>query len=190
MSPFEKRMLKKLDIKDLKKDSKIKLATIQKINRKDNTAVITNYKLKNKYIDLNILGYHFETGNLSIIKRHNESVPIELDRLKLFTKLEKDRNDNIVSFKEAKLVPRKNRSLRVDRATKMKFPIKRLSYEAVENLRKKKHETKKLTPLDTQYDIAVQSTYKGENFEALTQDFIKRIYSKIHIEKRLILKDK
>ena len=144
MSPFEKRMLKKLDIKDLKKDSKIKLATIQKINRKDNTAVITNYKLKNKYIDLNILGYHFETGNLSIIKRHNESVPIELDRLKLFTKLEKDRNDNIVSFKEAKLVPRKNRSLRVDRATKMKFPIKRLSYEAVENLRKKKHETAKV----------------------------------------------
>ena len=171
LSHFEKRLQKKFNCTD----TKIKLATINKIQRKKNLAFVSNHQTKNKYIDLNILGYHFENGNLSIIKHHKESVPISLDRLKLFNKVEKDRNKNIISIEHVRLLNKRNQSDRVDAVTRKKFPVKCLTFEDVEKLRQKKQETKKPTPLDTDYNTAVSSTYKGEDFEEVTKDFLRRI---------------
>jgi len=186
LSHFEKRILKKYNMTD----TKIKLTTINKIQRKKNLALVSNYKQQNKFIDLNILGYHFENGNLSIIKHHKKTVPIELDRLKLFNKVEKDKNKNIVKFFPAKLAPTTNKSNRVDINTQKRFPVKLPTSEEVNIIKQKKHESKKPSVLDTDYDTAVKSTYKGEDFEAISQNFLKRIFTKVSTERKLILKDK
>jgi len=185
LSHFERRILKKYNVKD----TRIKLATINKIQRKKGLAYISNNKTKNKYIDLNILGYHFENGNLSMIKHHKESVPVELNRLTLYNKVEKDRNKKIISIKPAKLIKGRDNSFRVDAVTKKVFPVKLPTFEEVEKLRQKKHETKKPSALDTDYNTAIKSTYNGEDFEDVTKNFLKRIFLKVSTERKLILKD-
>ena len=186
LSHFEKRILKKYE----NKDTKIKLATINKINRKKNLAWVSNNKTKNKFIDLNVLGYHFENGTLDIIRHHKESVPIELNRLQLYTKVEKNKKKEVLSIKPAKLIKRKDNSIRIDTKTKKLFPVKLPTYEEVEKLRQKKHENKKPSPMDTDYTTAVKSTYKGEDFEEVTKNFLRRIFTKVSTERKLILKDK
>lgn len=186
LSHFEKRILKKYD----NKDSKIKLATINKINRKKNLAWVSNNKTKNKFIDLNVLGYHFENGTLDIIRHHKESVPIELNRLQLYTKVEKNKKKEVLSIKPAKLIKRSDNSIRVDSETKKVFPVKLLNFEEVEKLRQKKHESKKPSALDTDYMTAVRATYRGEDFEEITKNFLRRIFTKVSTERKLILKDK
>lgn len=186
LSHFEKRILKKYDCKD----TKIKLATIHKINRKKNLAWVSNHKTQNKFIDLNVLGYHFENGTLDIIKHHKESVPIELNRLQLYNKVEKNNKKEVVSIQPAKLIKRRDNSIRVDAQTKKVFPVKLPKFEEVEKIRIKKQETKKPSPLDTDYRIAVKNTYAGEDFEELTKNFLRRIFTKVSTERKLILKDK
>jgi hypothetical protein len=186
LSHFEKRIVKKYD----NKDSKIKLATINKIDRKKNLAWVSNNKTKNKFIDLNVLGYHFENGTLDIIRHHKESVPIELNRLQLYTKVEKNTKKEVLSIKPAKLLKRSDNSIRIDSETKKVFPVKLLTFEEVEKLRQKKHESKKPSALDTDYRTAVKATYKGEDFEEVTKNFLRRIFTKVSTERKLILKDK
>lgn len=186
LSNFEKKMIKKLNFTD----TKIKLTTINKIDRKKNLAYVSNYKTENKYIDLNILGYHFENGNLSIIKHHKKSVPIPLERLKLYSGLIKDRNKKLIGIRPVTLLNNRDNSKRVDKLTKKAFPVNTLSGAEVEKIRQKKHQTKKLTPFDTSYDVATQATYQGEDFERVTKDFLKRMFTKVSIEKKLILNDK
>jgi hypothetical protein len=186
LSHFEKRIIKKYDIKD----TKIKLATINKINRKKNLAWVSNNTTKNKFIDPNVLGYNFENGSLDIIKHHKESVPIALNRLTLYTKVEKNKNKEVVKLQPAKLIKRRDNSIRVDAKTKRVFPVNLPTSEEIEKLRQKKHESKKPSPLDTDYKTAVKSTYIGEDYEEVTKNFLRRIFTKVSTERKLILKDK
>ncbi len=186
LSHFEKRIVKKYDCKD----TKIKLATINKINRKKNLAWVSNNKTKNKFIDLNVLGYHFENGTLDIIRHHKESVPIALNRLQLFTKVRKNKNKEVLSIDPAKLIKKSDNSIREDAKTKKQFPVKLPTFKEIEIIRQNKHESKKPSTLDTDYRTAVKSTYKGEDFEEVTKNFLRRIFIKVSTERKLILKDK
>jgi len=186
LSHFDKRIIKKYDVKD----TKIKLATIHKINRKKNLAWVSNNKTKNKFIDLNILGYHFENGTLDIIKHHRESVPIDLNRLQLYNNVKKNNKKEVISIQPADLIKRRDNSIRVDAKTKKVFPVKLPNFEEVEKFRKRKQETKRLSPLDTDYQTAIKSTYEGEDFEEVTKGFLRRIFMKVSTERKLILKDK
>lgn len=185
LSHFEKRIIKKYDCKD----TKIKLATIHKINRKKNLAWVSNNQTKNKYVDLNILGQHFENGSLDLIKHRKESVPIELNRLTLYNKVEKNNKNEVTKIDPAKLIRSRDNSNRIDLKTKNKFPVKFPTFEEVEKLRQKKHESKKPSPLDTDYKTAVKSTYVGEDFEEATKNFLRRVFTKVSTERKLILKD-
>jgi hypothetical protein len=186
LSRYEKKLLKFKKFPDLD----LKYGTIQRINRSKNTALVTNTKLEKKYIDVNYMGYFFENNSLKAIKQKNVCVPISLNRLRLFSEIKKDSKGKITSIRPAKIKYRNDPKNRVDLNTGKVYPVFLTAKKDIEAYRKKKHEEKKLTELDTKYDIAVMSTYKGENFEKITKNFIDKIFNKNYIEKRLILNDK
>jgi hypothetical protein len=186
ISRFERNMLKYKKVPELD----LKYGTILKINRTKNTALVTNTKLEDKYVDVNFLGYYFESNRLKTIKQKKASVPISLNRLRLFSEITKNKKEKITSIKPAKIKYRNDPKNRVDLNNGKVFPVFLPTEKEINELRKKKHEEKKLTELDTQYDLAIKTTYKGENFEKITKNFIERIFNKNYIEKRLILNDK
>lgn len=186
LSHYEKRMLKHKEIKD----TELKVGTILKIQRKKNIALVSNHKTEKKYVDINYLGYYFENNRLKDITLKNKNVPISVDRLRLFSEITKDKNNKITSIKPAKIKYRNDPKNRVDMNNNKVFPVFLPTSREIEALRKKKHEEKKVTELDTEYDIAVKTTYKGENFEKITRNFVGKIFNKNYIEKNLILNDK